>query len=173
MIATLFSLFLSFVKIGFTSFGGAQMVPLINYEMVSHGWMTGEQVLDIVAIAEMTPGPLGTNCATFAGTRVAGVLGAICANLGVLTPTLTLAVTVGFFLEGFKENRYLNGALTGIRPASIGLILATMISMSISNYVSWQTIVIGLVAAGILWKTKLGVPFVVLISAALGILIVR
>ena len=173
MMHTLLSLFLSFVKIGFTSFGGAAMVPLVNAEMISHGWMTETEVLDIVAIAEMTPGPLGTNCATFAGVRVAGAPGAIAANLGVLTPTLTLAVIVGFFMEAFKDNRYLRGALSGIRPASIGLILATMITMSVSNYVSWQTIAIGLTAAFLIWRFKLGVPFVVLISAALGILIIR
>lgn len=173
MIYTLLRLFVSFVKIGFTSFGGAAMVPLINAEMVTNGWMTETEVLDIVAIAEMTPGPLGTNCATFAGVRVAGALGAIAANLGVLTPTLTLAVIVGFFMESFKDNRYLRGALSGIRPASIGLILATMITMSISNYVSWQTVVIGLCAVLMIWKLKLGVPLVVLISAALGIILVR
>ena len=68
----LLELFWSFCKIGFTSFGGLSMVPLINSEMLSHGWMTLSEVSDIVAIAEMTPGPLGLNCATFAGTRVAG-----------------------------------------------------------------------------------------------------
>ena len=59
-------LFLSFLLIGFTSFGGMSMIPLINDQMLSHGWMTAQEVADIVAIAEMTPGPLGLNCATFA-----------------------------------------------------------------------------------------------------------
>ena len=78
----LLELFWSFCKIGFTSFGGLSMVPLINSEMLSHGWMTLSEVSDIVAIAEMTPGPLGLNCATFAGTRVAGLAGAVSASLG-------------------------------------------------------------------------------------------
>ncbi|MBQ4470376.1 MAG: chromate transporter, partial [Synergistaceae bacterium] len=68
----LLELFWSFVKIGFTSFGGLSMIPLISGEMISHGWMTASEVSDIVAIAEMTPGPLGLNCATFAGMRAAG-----------------------------------------------------------------------------------------------------
>ena len=63
----LLELFISFLKIGFTSFGGLSMIPLITSEMTSHGWMTAAEVSDIVAIAEMTPGPLGLNCATFAG----------------------------------------------------------------------------------------------------------
>ena len=86
----LLELFWSFCKVGFSSFGGLSMVPLINDEMLSHGWMTLTEVSDILAIAEITPGPLGLNCATFAGTRVAGVLGAVCASLGVLSPTLLL-----------------------------------------------------------------------------------
>ena len=67
----LLSLFWSFVKIGFTSFGGLSMIPLITSEMLSHGWMTAAEVTDIIAIAEMTPGPLGINCATFAGIHAA------------------------------------------------------------------------------------------------------
>ena len=62
----LLELFVSFLKIGFTSFGGLSMIPLITSEMTAHGWMTASEVSDIVAIAEMTPGPLGLNCATFA-----------------------------------------------------------------------------------------------------------
>lgn len=166
-------LFLSFLKIGFASFGGSSMVPLINAEMLSHGWMTASEVVDIVAIAEMTPGPLGTNCATFAGMRVAGVLGALVANMGVLAPTLTLTLTVAFFLEGFKENRYMDGALRGIRPASIGIILMAVITMAAQNYGSWQSCAIGLVAVLALWKLKLSVPAVVVLSAALGIVLVR
>ena len=77
----LLELFWSFCKIGFTSLGGLSMVPLINHEMLSHGWMTTMELSDILAIAEVTPGPLGLNCATFAGTRVAGLPGAVCANL--------------------------------------------------------------------------------------------
>ena len=69
----LLELFISFLKIGFTSFGGLSMIPLITSEMTSHGWMTAAEVSDIVAIAEMTPGPLGLNCATFAGMRTARI----------------------------------------------------------------------------------------------------
>ena len=86
----LLELIWSFTKIGFTSFGGLSMIPLITSEVLSHGWMTASEVSDIVAIAEMTPGPLGLNCATFAGIKAAGIPGAIAANLGVLMPTLTL-----------------------------------------------------------------------------------
>ena len=171
--AELIELLISFIKIGFTSFGGASMVPLINAEMLSHHWMTTTEVADIVAIAEMTPGPLGTNCATFAGMRVAGVLGAIVANLGVVTPTLTLAVLAGFCLQKFRNSRLLEGALTGIRPASLGMVLTVIVTMSMQNYVSWQAVVIGAVWAGLLWGLKCGVPLVISVAALLGILLVR
>lgn len=166
-------LFISFLKIGFTAFGGATMVPLVNAEMISHGWMTLEEVGDIVAIAEMTPGPLGTNCATFAGMRVAGIPGALIAVLGVLMPSFTIAVAAGFFLNRFKNSRYLESALTGIRPAAIGMVVSVVISMGIQNYVAWQPIVIGIIAFIMLWKFKLGVPWIVIGSAVLGILLVR
>ena len=94
----LLELFISFLKIGFTSFGGLSMIPLITSEMTSHGWMTAAEVSDIVAIAEMTPGPLGLNCATFAGIHAAGIPGAIVANLGVLSPTFTVAALAGIDL---------------------------------------------------------------------------
>ena len=79
MITTLLELFWSFLKIGFTSFGGLSMIPLISHEVISHGWMNLGEVGDIVAIAEMTPGPLGFNCATFAGIHAAGIPGAAAA----------------------------------------------------------------------------------------------
>lgn len=167
------NLFLSFVKIGFTSFGGATMVPLINAEMLLRGWMTPAEVSDIVAIAEMTPGPLGTNCATFAGIRVAGILGALAANLGVLMPTFTLTILVGFFMSRFRESRLMEGMLTGIRPVCLGLVVSVMLTMGMESYFSWQSAVIGAAVALLLWKAKLSVPVAMLAAAALGLAIVR
>ena len=98
-------LFLSFMKIGFTSFGGLSMVSVINQEMLTHGWMTQQEIGDIIAIAEMTPGSLGINCATFAGIRTAGVLGGIVSTLGVMMPSLTLCLIAAVFL--FIERGFL------------------------------------------------------------------
>lgn len=79
-------LFITFMKIGFTSFGGMSMVPVIMQQMKSNQWMSAEDLTNLIAIAEMTPGPLGINCATFAGMQTAGVLGGIAAVMGVLMP---------------------------------------------------------------------------------------
>ncbi|NLF26456.1 MAG: chromate transporter [Clostridiales bacterium] len=171
-------LFWVFVKIGFTSFGGLSMVPLINAEMVAHGWMTASEVSDIVAIAEMTPGPLGLNSATFVGIRVYGVVGALSANLGVLTPTLTVCFLAAVFLKKFQENRLLQNAMYGIRPTALGMILATMYVLGAENYIvnlapHWQSMGIGAVVAVLLAKFKWSIPAVILMSAAMGLLIVR
>ena len=171
-------LFLSFLLIGFTSFGGMSMVPLINDQMLSHGWMTASEVADIVAIAEMTPGPLGINCATFAGARTAGISGALVASFGVLVPTLTLAMLAAVFLTKFKESRLMNHALYGIRPVCIGMIVAVMVQQSMNNYagtllgfLSWPALVIGLVCLLVLLRFKWSVPKTILLAAALGLLL--
>ena len=110
------NLFLAFVRIGFCSFGGLSMIPVINQEMMQNGWMTLEEVADIVAIAEMTPGPLGINCATFAGMRTAGILGALCATFGVLVPSLTLCLMAAIFIQKVKGNPLMGHVMYGVRP---------------------------------------------------------
>ena len=171
-------LFLSFLMIGFTSFGGMSMIPLINDQMLSHGWMTASEIADIVAIAEMTPGPLGLNCATFAGARTAGMAGALSASAGVLFPSFTLTMLAAVFLEKFKESRLMSEALYGIRPVCIGMIFAVIVQQSMANYagplfglISWPTIVIGLVSLVVLVYFKWSVPKAILLAAGLGLLL--
>ena len=171
-------LFVSFLLIGFTSFGGMSMIPLINDQMLSHGWMTSQEVADIVAIAEMTPGPLGLNCATFAGTRTAGILGALVASLGVITPSLTVTMLVAMFMAKFKESRLMDEALYGIRPVCIGMIFAVMIQQSMVNYagtllgfLSWPAVVIGLVSLLVLFRFRWSVPKTIVLAAVLGLIL--
>lgn len=172
-------LFLSFTMIGFTSFGGMSMIPLIHSEMLSHGWMTAQEVSDIVAIAEMTPGPLGLNCATFAGSRTAGTLGAFSATMGVLLPSFTLCLLAAIFLEKFRHNRAMESALYGIRPVCIGLIGAIVLQQSMENYggvfsgLSPVSILIGIVALMLLLRFKWSIPKTILVAAALGLILVR
>ena len=176
MMETLLQMFWSFCQIGFTSFGGMSMIPLINAEMVSHGWMTAGEVSDIVAIAEMTPGPLGLNCATFAGMRVAGGVGAVICVIGMLMPTLTICAAAAVFFQKFKDSALLKHLMIGVRPASIGIMFAVMVSLSLSNYVvgagvSLGAIGIGLLAVFLLLKRQWNVPLVILLSALLGLLL--
>ena len=171
-------LFLSFLMIGFTSFGGMSMIPLINDQMLSHSWMSSKEVADIVAIAEMTPGPLGLNCATFAGARTAGVLGSLVASLGVITPSLTVTMLAAMFLTRFKESRLMDEALYGIRPVCIGMIFAVIIQQSMTNYagsflgfVSWPSVLIGAVSLLMLIRFHWSVPKTILLGALMGLLL--
>ncbi|MDD2973004.1 MAG: chromate transporter [Lachnospiraceae bacterium] len=177
MIQELIELFISFTKIGFTSFGGLSMVPLINVEMVNHGWMTQTEVSDIVAIAEMTPGPVGLNCATFAGIRVAGMAGALSANFGMLVPTFTLCLIVAIYYVKFKDSNMMQRILYGIRPAGIGLIFATMLTLGISNYapgyvISIPSMIVGCMIVAVMIKfPKISVVKIIIIAAILGLII--
>jgi len=172
----LLELFWSFVKIGFTSFGGLSMIPLISSEMISHGWMTAAEVSDIVAIAEMTPGPLGLNCATFAGMRAAGILGAFVANLGALSPTLTLCVAAAIFFEHFKNNKRLSQIMLGVRPACVGLVAGIIIELALVNYsdaeskINLPLLILAITDLILLLKFKIAIPIVILFSAAAGII---
>ena len=175
--STILELYLVFLKIGFCSFGWLSMIPVINQEMVNHGWMTLEEVADIIAIAEMTPGPLGVNAATFAGMRAAGLLGAVAANFGVLTLAFTLCLAAAAFLARLKGNPYLEGFTYGIRPVCVGVMLATCITMApnyqVAGAVSPAAVAIGGVGLVLLVKFKWSVPKVIGAAAVLGLLLAR
>lgn len=172
----LLKLYWSFLLIGFSSFGGLSMIPQISTEMVSNGWMTVSQVTDIVAIAEMTPGPLGLNCATFAGMQAAGIPGAIAANLGAMAPTYTLCAVAAAFFFRFKESKFVRRMLLGVRPACFGMVLGVLVSLTLSNYlpnasVNLPAILIGVVDLVLLVKYKVSIPAIILFSAGMGIVL--
>ena len=150
------------------------MIPQISNEVLSNGWMTAEQVTDIVAIAEMTPGPLGLNCASFAGMQAAGIPGAIAANLGVLMPSITLCAAAAMFFHRFRNSRVMQWILVGVRPICLGMVVGVVISLSLSNYasaagVNLPGLAIGAVDLFLLLKCRAGVPTVLLFSAAAGL----
>ena len=126
---TLIQLFIAFAKIGFTSFGGTSMIPLIMDEMSSHGWMTDADLTNLIAIAEMTPGSLGVNAATFAGTKTAGMLGGIFAVLGVLSPTLTLTLLAAVFFQKFRTSKVMSYIMRIVKPICIGMVLGVLVAL--------------------------------------------
>lgn len=169
-------LFISFVKIGFTSFGGISMIPLISDEMLSHGWMTAQEVTDIVAIAEMTPGPLGLNCATFAGIKTAGILGALSATAGVLLPAFSLTLAAAIFFQKVKDSRRMKQLLCGVRPTAVGMVFGVVGTLSLSNYFGGASpdikgLLLGAAMLPLLLKWKLSIPKVIGLSALLGLLV--
>lgn len=172
----LLELYWSFLLIGFSSFGGLSMIPQISDQVISHGWMNASQVTDIVAIAEMTPGPLGLNCATFAGMQAAGIPRAVAANLGTLTSALTLCALAAAFFTRFRESKIMQRILLGVRPACLGMVLGVIVSLTRSTYLRQGTphfaaIGIGLLDLVLVVKYKVSIPIVILLSAGLGILL--
>ncbi len=170
----LLKLWFSFMLIGFSSFGGLSMIPQISDTVVGNGWMTVSQVTDIVAIAEMTPGPLGLNCATFAGMQAAGIPGAIAANLGTLTPSLTLCALAAVFFFHFKESRFMRHMLLGVRPACLGMVLGVLVSLSLSTFwgdtgLKLPSLLIAAVDLLLLLKYKVGIPKILIFSAGMGL----
>ncbi len=127
----LWRLFTTFFKIGaFTFGGGYAMIPLIQRETVeTRKWITDEDVLKIIAIAESTPGPIAINSATFVGSRVAGVPGALCATLGVILPSFVIILIVARVLDAFQHLRALRYAFFGIRAVVLALILKAFWNM--------------------------------------------
>lgn len=127
----LFNLFCTFFKIGaFTFGGGYAMIPIIQKEAVEkHNWVTDDDVLDIIAIAESTPGPISVNSATFIGYRVAGVLGAACATFGLILPPFVIISLISLVLEAFRTNRVVSYAFFGIRAGVLALVLKAWFTM--------------------------------------------
>ncbi len=125
------SLFLTFLKIGaFTFGGGYAMIPLIQREVVERkSWISQEDILDIVAIAESTPGPIAINSATFVGYRVGGFWGAAFATLGVVLPSFLIILAISYVLRQFQEFRPVQYAFRGIRAGVLALIIRALVSM--------------------------------------------
>ena len=127
----LLKLFLSFFKIGaFTFGGGYAMIAMIQAEAERQGWLTKEELVDFVAMSESTPGPLAVNMATFVGSRTGGVLGGICATLGVVLPSFIIILIVAKCYEKFKSSKAVNGAMSGLKPAVIGMISTAFLSVA-------------------------------------------
>lgn len=119
-------LFLSYLKIGFFGFGGGYaMLSLIQQELVvNRGWITNAQFTDIVAISQMTPGPIAINSATYIGYEVAGIPGSIIATMAVCAPCFVIMLTLAHFYLRVRGNRYMSGAMNGMRPVLVGMIAA-------------------------------------------------
>ncbi len=128
-------LFLTFFKIGLFTFGGGYaMLPLIQEEVIAHKWMEIEEIINFIAVSESTPGPFAINCATYVGMETGGVLGAVCATLGVVTPSFIVILCVARFYKKFKESKTVSSVMTGLRPAVIGLIGSALVSMVVTVF---------------------------------------
>lgn len=131
----LLKIFLTFFKIGaFTFGGGYAMIPLIQKEAVEHHrWVEDRDILDIVAIAESTPGPIAINAATFVGYRVKGFVGALAATFGVVLPSFCIILAISYVLRQFQDLKVVQYAFNGIRAGVLVLMLKALIKMFKTN----------------------------------------
>lgn len=166
-------LYLAFLKIGFFSIGGGYvMLPLIQKEIIErHGWLAFSEFVDILAVAEMTPGPVAINSATYIGYRTGGILGAALATAGVVTPSLVLMVLSAAFLKHFYENRWVQASLQGLRPAVIALIIGAALFVAQAAVVDIPAAALGAGTFLLLVFTGLHPILVLFLSALAGLFI--
>ena len=143
-------LFFEFFRIGLFAVGGGLATLPFLYELSDKtGWFTHQQLADMVAIGESTPGPIGVNMATYVGFTTGGVSGAVVATLGLITPSMLVILAVAGFLAKFKQSKYVQAAFYGLRPASVGLIIAAgwlVVQISLLN---WPTLLAGDLLGGV------------------------
>ncbi|MDO5547490.1 MAG: chromate transporter [Eubacteriales bacterium] len=127
---TLLQLYFEFFKTGlFAVGGGLATLPFLQDISVRTGWFTQAQLSDMIAVSESTPGPMGVNMATYVGFTTAGLPGSICATLGLITPSIIIILLIALSLKAFRDNKYVDSAFYGLRPASTGLIAASGLSV--------------------------------------------
>ena len=123
------ALFLTFLKIGaFTFGGGYAMLPLVEEEVLNHGWLSVEEIVNFIAVSESTPGPFAVNMSTYVGRVTGGFFGAFFATLGVVLPSFVIVLIVAKCFERFQKSRMVKGCMSGLKPAVIGLIGAALVS---------------------------------------------
>ena len=126
----IFRLFWEFFKTGLFAIGGGLATLPFLYDMqAATGWFTLDDISNMIAISESTPGPMGVNMATYVGFTTAGPVGAVIATLGLITPSIIVILIIAGFLKAFKTNKYVQNAFYGLRPASTGLIAAAGLSV--------------------------------------------
>ena len=167
-------LFLSYLKIGFFGFGGGYaMLSLIQNEVVvRHAWLTSTELADIVAVSQMTPGPIAINSATYVGYAVTGtVWGSLLTTFAVSLPPLTIMVLISMFYNKLKENRYMMSAIRWMRPMTSGMIgAAALMFLNKETFIDWKSIVIFAVCFAATWF-KVSAILLIVLAAIAGIIL--
>lgn len=183
-------LFFEFFKTGLFAVGGGMATLPFLYDMAEKtNWFTSGQLADMIAVSESTPGPIGVNMATYVGFTTAGFWGGLIATLALVTPSVIIIVIISYFLKAFRENKYVDAAFYGLRPASTGLIAAagmtvvtiTLLQMdlfknsgSIMDLFNWKSLILAVIiyilSNNIKQAKKLHPVFFIVGSAIIGIL---
>ena len=175
-------LFWAFFLIGaFTFGGGYAMIAMISQQVVSRGWMEADALVDFIAIAESTPGPIAVNMATFVGTQMGGVAGSACATLGVVLPSFLVILIVARCYQAFCQSKWVKGIMSGLKPAVVGLIGSAVVTVVLAVFAPggqmlppmsvllWAAVVAVLFLLTQKYK-KLHPIVIICISAAIGLI---
>jgi len=148
------------------------MLPLIQEEVVENQeWLTEHEFIDLVAVAQSTPGPIAVNSATFIGQKTSGFFGGLVATAGVVTPSIILMFIIATFFFVFSQNKYVKEALAWIKPGTIGFIASAVWFIGVKTLVDWKS---GLIFVGVLGYSFYKKPnpiFVTILTGIIGMLI--
>lgn len=168
---SLVTLFLTFLKIGATLYGGGYvLLAFVRSDFVERlGWLTNEQLLDAVAIGQFTPGPLFTT-ATFIGYLVAGVPGSILATIAIFLPSFLFVFITSPFIPRLRNSKWLGALLDGVNVAALGLMAAVTVELGRDALVDWLTVILAITAAVFLIRFKVNSTWLVLGGAIVGLI---
>ena len=171
---SLWNIFAVFAKIGaFTIGGGYAMIPLIEAEMRSRGWISEEDMPDVIVLAQSAPGILAVNMAIYSGYRLRGMRGAVAASLGAVLPSFAIILLIAILFTGIKDNPTVERIFKGVRPVAVGLILVPAVNLArkgCRKWWSWVVLAASLVAVVLL---KVSPIYIILVTIIIAVAISR
>jgi chromate transporter len=172
--ATVVELFLVFARAGLLAWGGGpSMIPLIRAEVVGHGWLTDAEFVEALAMGNALPGPIATKMSGYVGYKIAGWPGAVAATSGMAFPTVVLMLALASFYFRFREARWMQSMMSGLRPAAVALLLATVVQVWPESMAGVRSIVLmaGVLLAVLAFNVH---PAIAIVAAGLaGLLLYR
>lgn len=169
----LIKLFIAFIKIGAFSFGGGYgVLAFMQKELIElNNWISMKTFTDIVAIAEMTPGPIAVNASTFVGYKMGGLAGSALATTGVVLAPIAISLLVSIYFNKFKHLKQVNWILKGVRPAVLGLIAAACINIGKTSFIDIKSVIIGILVFIGVYRFKVNPILALVISGIMGVII--
>ncbi|NLK21618.1 MAG: chromate transporter [Epulopiscium sp.] len=180
-------LFLEFFKIGLFSIGGGlATLPFLHQMVDKYNWITTYDLLNMIAVSESTPGPIGINTATFVGYKGGGILGSLVATLGIVAPSVIIIILIAHYYMRFSEHPYVRASLNGIRPAVVGLISAAgfevakltllnteqlKVGSNLLKILNYKAIILFLIILYLIQKYKKHPILFIIISGFIGVLL--
>jgi chromate transporter len=169
----LIKLFIAFLKIGAFSFGGGYgVLAFMQKEIIDlNKWISLQDFTNIVAIAEMTPGPIAVNASTYVGYKIGGFFGSTLATFGVILVPFTLSLIVSIYFNKFKHLKQVNWVIKGIRPAVLGLLAAACFNIGKISFVDLKSVIIGIAVFGAVYKFKVNPILALVASGVMGVVL--